>query len=74
MSVAAANSPGRMVQPRVLHAPGGQIRPGGSTDKPSVIVVHKGPGGKAILTKVCRQLNNSSSDRSSKEHFSKRRH
>lgn len=46
-------SPGltRMVQPRVLPAPGiSQTRPGGP-DKPSVIVVQKGPGGKTIFAK-----------------------
>ena len=49
----ASNSPGltRMVQPRVMSGPGGTLRPG-APDKPSVIVVQKGPGGKAIFTKV----------------------
>jgi hypothetical protein len=54
LTMAPTNSPtlARMVQPRVMPASGGgQIRPG-SSDKPSVIVVQKGPGGKAILTKV----------------------
>jgi len=48
-----ANSPGltRMVQPRVLPTAGGIPRPG-APDKPSVIVVQKGPGGKAVYTKV----------------------
>ena len=57
VAVSMANSPGltRMVQPRVLPTAGGIPRPG-APDKPSVIVVQKGQGGKAVYTKVIRLI------------------